>query len=86
MAMTDFAGFCLENNLIDVDDDGTVTWKEEAIRGGKRSKHKEKLGGGRDQRDDLSDDYKDYCHHMGTVWPFKILAKGGKKPAAGVAK
>ncbi len=86
MAMIDFVNFCCENNLIDIDEEGTVTWKEEAIKGPKKTGYKDDFGGGRDQRKDLSDDYKDYCHHMGTVWPFKVVAKSGKKPAAGVAK
>lgn len=86
MARTDFVGFCLENNLIDVAQDGTVTWREAAIRGPKKGSYKQNFGGGRDQRDDLSDDYKDYCHDMGTVWPFKVIAKGGKKKIASVAK
>jgi hypothetical protein len=84
--MFDFVNWCLSENLVDVQNDGTVTWKEEAIKGGKTGKYKQNFGGGRDQRKDLSDDYKDYCHHMGTVWPFKVVAKGGKKPAAHVAK
>lgn len=82
----DFVNWCFDNNLIEVANDGTVTWREDAIKGGKKSNHKEKLGGGRDGRDDLGDDYKDYCHHMGTVWPFKVVAKGGVKTAAKVAK
>jgi hypothetical protein len=86
MAMTDFVGFCLGNNLVEVSTDGTVTWREEAIRGAKHGKYKQKFDGGRDQRKDLSGDYKDYCHHMGTVWPFKVVAKGGKKQSAPVAK
>jgi hypothetical protein len=76
--MRDFVNYCVENNLIDIADDGSVTWKEEAIKSGKCSSHKEKIDGGRDQRKDLSDDYKDYCHHMGTVWPFKLVTKGKK--------
>lgn len=84
--MIDFVEFCMQNELVDVADDGTITWKESAIRGGKPAKHSEKFGGGRDQRDDLSDDYKGHMHHMGTVWPFKVVAKGGKKQAASVAK
>lgn len=84
--MIDFVNFCCENNLVEIEQDGTVTWKEEAIKGPKTAKHKEELGGGRDQRQDLSGDYKDYCHHMGTVWPFKVVAKSGKKTVAPVAK
>lgn len=79
--MRDFVSFCVENNLVDIDEQGLVTWKEAAIKSGHSGKHKEKLGGGRDQRKDLSGDYKDYCHHMGTVWPFKVVAKGGKAVA-----
>lgn len=82
----DFVNWCLEENLVDVDADGTVTYKEEAIKGPKTGKYKQDFGGGRDQRKDLSGDYKDYCHHMGTVWPFKVIAKGGKKAVASVAK
>lgn len=84
--MRDFVNFCLENQLIEVDTDGTVTWKEEAVKGPKHGSHKEKIDGGRDMRKDLSADYKDYCHNMGTVWPFKVIAKGGKKAVAPVAK
>lgn len=84
--MRDFVNFCLENNLVEVANDGTVTWKEEAVKGGKSGSYTQKFDGGRDQRKDLSGDYKDYCHHMGTVWPFKLVAKGGKKQAAPVAK
>jgi hypothetical protein len=86
MAMTDFVNFCFERNLVEVAQDGTVTWREEAIKGPKHGSYKNKFGGGRDQRKDLSDDYKDYCHHMGTVWPFKVVAKSGKKAIADVAK
>lgn len=84
--MRDFVSFCLDNKLVDVSNDGTVTWKEDCVKGGKHGSHKEKFDGGRDQRKDLSGDYKDYCHHMGTVWPFKVVAKGGKKQAAPVGK
>lgn len=83
---TDFVNWCLDHKLVEVANDGTVTWKEEAIKGGKSGSYKNNFGGGRDQRKDLSGDYKDYCHHMGTVWPFKVVAKGGKGAAAPVAK
>ena len=82
----DFVDFCLENQLVDVANDGSVTWKEEAIKGGKSGSYKNNFGGGRDQRKDLSGDYKDYCHHMGTVWPFKVVAKGSGKSVAPVKK
>lgn len=85
----DFLNWCFNEDLINIFDDGTVVWREEAKeKGGKScSNHKEKFDGGRDGRQDLSDDYKDYCHHMGTVWPFKVVAKGkGGKAVAPVGK
>lgn len=84
--MRDFVKFCHDNDLIEVFEDGTVVWKEETVKGGKSSGYKDKFDGGRDLRKDLSGDYKDYCHQMGTVWPFKVLAKGGKKQSAPVGK
>lgn len=72
----DFVNWCFSEKLIDVFDDGTVVWKESDVKDGHSGKHKEKIDGGRDGRKDLSSDYKDYCHHMGTVWPFKVVAKG----------
>lgn len=83
----DFINWCHNSNLIEVFDDGTVVWKEEAMKGPKTcGKHKEKFSGGRDGRDDLSDDYKDYCHHMGIVWPYKVCSKGKGKAIAPVGK
>lgn len=85
--MKDFVNWCVGNRLVDVFEDGTVAWKEGTNNGGTKTSHKEKFAGGRDQRQDLSDDYKDYCHHMGTVWPFKLVGKGkGGKAVAPVAK
>ena len=75
--MRDFVNWCNEKNLIDVFDDGSVAWRE-GKEGGKCGNHKEKIDGARDGRKDLSDDYKDYCHHMGNVWPFKVHGKKGK--------
>ena len=85
--MRDFVNWCNQKNLIDVFEDGTVTWREskEGKEGKKCGSHKEKFNGGRDGRKDLSGDYKDYCHNMGTVWPFKVQGKGGK-PEAPVKK
>ena len=84
--MRDFVNWCVQNELVSVFDDGTVAWRE-GSGDGVKSNHKEKFAGGRDQRADLSDDYKDYCHHMGTVWPFKLVGKGkGGKAVAPVAK
>lgn len=67
--MKDFANWCADNDLIHVYEDGVVVWKETKSDSNDRA-------GGRDQRKDLSSDYKDYCHHMGTVWPFKLVGKG----------
>lgn len=74
--MKDFANWCADNELIHVYDDGVVVWREGT----------NKTDGARDQRKDLSGDYKSYCHKMGTVWPFKLLAKGKGKPIAPVGK
>ena len=77
--MKDFVNWCVGKNLVNVFEDGTVTWKE--------SCESNKIAGGRDGRSDLSDDYKDYCHQMGTVWPFKLVGKGkGGQAKAPVAK
>lgn len=84
--MHDFVNWSYANNLIEIAEDGTVTWKEAAIKDGSCTKTDHKFGGGRDQRKDLSDDYKDYCHKMGTVWPFKVVAKKGGKAIAPVGK
>ena len=75
--MRDFVNWCSKKELIDVFDDGTIAWKEGAVRGQKCGSHKEKINGGRDGRKDFSGDYKDYCHMMGTVWPYKVVAKKG---------
>lgn len=84
--MKDFVNWCVNKQLVDVFNDGTVAWKESCVNG-TSTKHTEKMAGGRDQRSDLSDDYKDYCHHMGTVWPFKLVGKGkGGKAVAPVGK
>ncbi len=85
--MNDFVNWCAKKDLIDISEDGTVTWKESAMRGGDKAKYKEKFDGGRDQRQDLSGDYKGHCHMMGTVWPFKVVgAKSGGKAVAPVGK
>ncbi len=85
--MRDFVQFCMQNELVDVFEDGTVAWREAAIRSQKCGSHKEKFDGGRDGRQDLSSDYKDYCHMMGTVWPYKLVGKGkGGKAVAPVGK
>lgn len=85
--MRDFVNWAHQNELVDIFKDGTVAWRESAVNGCKKGSHSEKIDGGRDGRKDLSDDYKDYCHHMGTVLPFKVVAKGkGGKAVAPVKK
>ena len=84
--MRNFVNWCNANKLIDVFEDGTVSWKEAAIRGPGMISRKEPFKGGRDGRDDLSDDYKDYAHMMGTVWPYKLVSGKGGKAVAPVAK
>lgn len=79
--MKDFVNWCVKNELVDVFEDGTVSWKEDCGKCGK-----EKFAGGRDIRSDLSDDYKDYCHNMGTVWPFKLVGKGKSGKAVAPVK
>lgn len=85
--MRDFVNFCQEKDLIEIQEDGTVMWTcfEDCAK--QKANHKEKFAGGRDGRKDLSDDYKDPCGHMGTVWPFKVTAsKKACKPVAPVGK
>lgn len=84
--MRDFVNWAHQNELVDIFEDGTVAWRESAIKGCQKGSHSEKIAGGRDGRQDLSDDYKDYCHHMGTVLPFKVVAKKGGKAVAPVGK
>lgn len=77
--MRDFVNWCVERNLVEIADDGTVAWKE--------CNHKEKICGPRDGRKDLSGDYKGHFHKMDVVWPFKLVGKGkGGKAVAPVAK
>lgn len=76
--MRDFVNWCADKGLINIHEDGTVVWKEDCTAG--------KKGGGRDGCKDLSGDYKGHFHKMDTVWPFKVVAKGGKKAVAPVAK
>jgi len=83
--MRDFVNFCQEQDLIEVQKDGTVKWK--CFEGKQMASHKEKISGARDGRKDLSDDYKDHHGHMDTVWPFKVTAsKKSCKPCAPVGK
>lgn len=97
--MNDFAEWCHAKGLVEIADDGTVSWTEAikpptsgkthcAQTGGKKISHTEKLSGSvRDARKDLSDDYKNNYSHMGTVWPFKVCAaKGEGKAVAPVAR
>ncbi len=85
--MRDFVNFCQEQDLINIHEDGTVTWKVHEDCAKQKTNHKEKFAGGRDGRKDLSGDYHDYCGHMGHVWPFKVTAsKKTCKPVAPVGK
>jgi len=88
--MKDFAEWCLEQNLVTISEDGTVEWKrfeKEPVGGGTLIFYKDgKADKVRDIRHDLSKDYKDYARSFGTVWPFKVLARGKAKPVANVAK
>lgn len=91
--MRDFVQYCADKGLVEVAADGTVSWTEascchkDPVKGGKKISHKEKMSGAvRDTRDDLSADYKGHAGHNGTVWPFKVVAKGSGKAVAPVAK
>lgn len=91
--MYDFAQWCQAQGLVEIHEDGTVTWTEnsgchkEPVKGGKKINHKEKKSGSvRDTTSDLSGDYKGHYSHMGTVWPFKVAGKGSGKPVAPVAR
>jgi hypothetical protein len=85
--MKDFTQWCVGKGLAEVHNDGTVTWTEAAVSKGKTISNKDDLCKGvRDTRKDLSDDYKDYAGNMGTVWPFKVVAKGSGKAVAPVGK
>lgn len=95
--MKDFAEWCQQKGFAQIQEDGTVQWSEglkpptsgthkDATKGGKKIHHSDKKSSGvRDGRDDLSSDYKGNYNHMGTVWPFKVVAKGSGKAVAPVA-
>jgi len=76
--MKDFVNWCVDKDLIDITENGVVTWKEAC--------DKKIKGGGRDIRKDLSSDYKDPAHKMEKIWPFKVVAKGKGKAVAPVGK
>jgi len=87
--MRDFVNWCNDHNLINIHEDGTVTWREEnqsasGPRGGKNVSHKEKMDGGRNGAKDL-EDYEGHSAMNGEVWPYKVLpSKSGpvkKQPA-----
>lgn len=79
--MKDFVKWCMEKDLVEVAQDGTIAWKEGTCC------HKEKIEGPRDARKDLSGDYKGHFHKMDTVWPFKLVGKSKSgKAVASVAK
>lgn len=92
--MFDFAQWCQDKGYAEIKNDGTVAWTEasgcchtDPVKGGKPISHKEKMSGKvRATTSDLSNDYKGHYSHMGTVWPFKVVAKGSGKAVASVAK
>lgn len=82
MAVKDFYEWCKENNL----DLSLESTHKEPVRGMKKAPNKDKFNGPRDQRDDLSADYKGHVAMNGTVEPYKVVAKGkGGKAVAPVA-
>ena len=88
--MKDFKEWCLDKGYISFEEGTTSDRKrseKESVKGGKFIKYKDdKSEKVRDIRQDLSGDYKDYARSFGTVWPFKVQAKGNAKPIAHVAK
>lgn len=89
--MMDFAEWCQSQDLVTIDEEGTVAWKENET--GKKIKNhtSNKINGPRDGRDDLSDDFPDHIEHMGnskaSIWPFKLKAsKKSCTPIAPVGK
>lgn len=76
--MMDFAEWCQSKNLVDINEEGQVSWKENET--GKKVKNhtSNKINGPRDGRDDLSSDFSDHIEHMGNskscIWPFKLKA------------
>ena len=82
MAVKDFYEWCKENNLTNVLEGN----HKDPVRSSKKAPYKEKIAGPRDQRDDLSSDYKGHIAMNGTVEPYKVVAKGkGGKAVAPVA-
>ena len=86
--MMDFAEWCQSQDLIDINDEGTICWKEsEKIK----NNTSDKINGPRDGRDDLSGDYPGHIKKLGntksSVWPFKLKASSKAcKPIAPVGK
>lgn len=88
--MKNFAEWCRDRGLVEIQDDGTVSWSEaitpptkgtekDPVKGGSKIGRAEKRSPKvRDGRDDLSGDYKGNYSHMGTVWPFKVVTKNSK--------
>tara|TARA_Y100000034_G_scaffold43496_3_gene53069 strand:- start:3543 stop:3878 length:336 start_codon:yes stop_codon:yes gene_type:complete len=89
--MMDFAEWCHSKDLVEINKDGTVSWKEDKV-GKKVTNHtSNKINGPRDGRDDLSGDFPDHVKCMGnsksSVWPFKLKACSKTcKPIAPVGK
>lgn len=74
--MRSFFKYCVDNQLAEVSEDGTLVWKEES----------DKIDGGRDLRKDLSSDFKGHTHSIDKMGQLKMKAKGGKKAVAPVGK
>lgn len=84
--MYDFVDWCQERSLIEISEDGTVSWKEDCDK--EKAQDGKKITGVRDTcKDDLSSDYKGHFRHMKTVWPFKLrTSKKACKPVSPVGK
>jgi hypothetical protein len=89
--MMDFAEWCQSKELIDISEDGDVTWKEDKVGKKVKGHTSNKINGPRDGRDDLSSDFPDHIESMGnsgsSIWPFKLkTGKGSGKAIAPVGK
>ena len=89
--MMDFAEWCQSNDLIDINENGEITWKEDEVGKKVKSHTSNKINGPRDGRDDLSSDFPDHIKCLGnsksSIWPFKLkTGKGSGKPIAPVGK
>lgn len=89
--MMDFAEWCQSKDLIGINEDGTVYWKENE-NGEKIKNHtSDKINGPRDGAKDLSSDYPGHIKSLGnsksSIWPFKLKVSNKPcKPIAPVGK